>query len=45
MQPHNEIYKLTNRERWTALAELHAKWGNEELAQEYQEMAESSSNE
>lgn len=45
MQPHNEIYKLTNRERWTALAELHAKWGNAELAFYYEAMAESSNTE
>jgi len=40
MQPHNEIYKLTNRERWTALAELHAKWGNDGLAEYFRELAE-----
>lgn len=36
----NEIYKLTNRERWTALAELHAKWGNDGLAEHFRELAE-----
>ncbi len=39
MQPHNEIYKLTNRERWEKLAALHQGWGNLELAAEYRAMA------
>ena len=38
----NEIYKLTNRERWAKLAALHANWGNAELAFYYEVMAESS---
>lgn len=37
----NEIYKLTNRERWTILAELHARWGNEELAEHFRGLVES----
>lgn len=40
MRRHNEIYTLTNRERWTILAELHAKWGNDGLAEYFRELAE-----
>jgi len=38
----NEIYTLSNRERWTILAELHARWGNEELAAVFLELVGSS---
>ena len=31
-----EIYKLTQVERYAALAVLHRKWGNDELAEEYE---------
>lgn len=36
----NNIYRLTDAERFTALAALHAKWGNESLARHYLELAE-----